>query len=64
MTKAEEIAYDIVLKQVEIALEKVRNNPLFQEYCGASFRDNLLFGGDTQETLELKKRMEKSIKQA
>jgi len=55
LNEHEKIAYDIVEKQIESEMEKIRTNPLFQEWSASSFRDMLIFGEDTPETQALYK---------
>lgn len=63
MTPEEQKFYDIINVRVEEQMKKVRMNPLFQDWSAASFRDNLLFGKETSETEDLKKKMIESFKQ-
>jgi len=62
MTKAEQLAYDIVKLQIEKEMHDIRTNPLFQEWSASNFRDMLVFGEETPETQELQKRLLESLK--
>jgi hypothetical protein len=63
LNEHEKIAYDIVEKQLEVEMDKIRTNPLFQEWSASSFRDILIFGEHTPETIALEKKLLESLKQ-
>ncbi len=61
LNEHEKIAYDIISKRLDDEMDKIRTNPLFQEWSAASFRDMLIFGEDTPETVALYKKLKESI---
>jgi len=63
MNEAQKKAYDIISARLDKEMEDIRTNPLFQEWSASSFRDNLLFGEHTPETIALEKKLLESLKQ-
>lgn len=63
LNEHEKIAYDIVEKQLEVEMDRIRKHPLFQEWSASSFRDILLFGEHTPETIALEKKLLETLKQ-
>jgi len=60
LNQAEEIAYLIISDRIEAHLQKMYQNPLYQEWSASSFRDMLIFGEDTPETQALYKKFKDS----
>lgn len=63
MNEAEKKAYDIISARLDKEMEDIRTNPLFQEWSASSFRDILIFGEHTPETIALEKKLLESLKQ-